>query len=99
VKLVEAENGQIALEKLNNFSPDLILLDLMMPKMDGFDFIEEYRKHPDWHSIPIVVVTAKILTKSEKTKLEDWTDEIYSKLDNSIEQVLSDVCRMLPKSV
>jgi len=42
--------------------PGVILLDLMMPEMDGFEFIRELRQHPQWRSLPVIVLTAKDLT-------------------------------------
>jgi len=96
VDLIEAENGLVGIEKLSQTNPSLILLDLMMPEMDGFGFVDEYRKNPNWHDIPIIVVTAKKLTKAEKNKLDGWVEGFYSKLDHSVDQVLKDVCKMLP---
>ncbi len=60
--VVEAENGRVALERLRDVSPSVILLDLMMPEMDGFEFVAEFRRHEPWRAIPIVVVTAKDLS-------------------------------------
>ena len=56
--VAEAENGKEGLELLDGERPDLILLDLMMPVMDGFEFVEEVRRREDLHSIPIIVVSA-----------------------------------------
>ena len=47
--VIEAENGRVALERMTERQPELILLDLMMPEMDGFQFLDEIRKHEDWH--------------------------------------------------
>jgi|GEM_PF-447631 len=96
IDVVEAENGRIGLEAIEKARPSLILLDLMMPEMDGFQFIEEFRKHPEWSDIPIIVVTAKILTKAEKTKLEGWVEALYSKSDADIDHVLAEVSAQLP---
>jgi len=62
----EAENGRVALECVEKQKPALILLDLMMPEMDGFEFVAEMRQHPDWKSIPVVVITAKDLTPEDR---------------------------------
>ena len=61
----EAENGRVALARLTETRPDIILLDLMMPEMDGFEFLDEVQRKPQWHDIPIVVITAKDLTAEE----------------------------------
>src|SRR5690606_12724784 len=60
-----AENGRIGLEKVRAEKPELILLDLMMPEMDGFEFLTELRKVEDWQEIPVIVVTAKTLTEAD----------------------------------
>jgi CheY-like chemotaxis protein len=65
----EAENGRVALEKLAERAPSLILLDLMMPVMDGFEFVMEMRKHDATSAIPIVVVTAKDITEEDRRRL------------------------------
>ncbi|MDG2341431.1 MAG: response regulator, partial [Paracoccaceae bacterium] len=96
VKVIEAENGRVGLALLAKKKPSLILLDLMMPEIDGFGFMNEFRKHPEWHDIPVVVITAKILTLNEKKSLEGWVEALYSKLDTSIEDVLIEVGRFLP---
>jgi CheY-like chemotaxis protein len=65
----DAENGRVALEKVADSAPSLILLDLMMPVMDGFEFVLEMRKREDARAIPIVVVTAKDVTEEERRRL------------------------------
>ena len=58
-----------ALERVADSRPSLILLDLMMPVMDGFEFVLEVRKVPEWRRIPIVVVTAKDVTEEDRRRL------------------------------
>lgn len=67
--VAEARNGKEALTYLQNNSASIILLDLMMPKMDGFTFIEELKKNPEWQNIPVIVTTAKDLTVEERERL------------------------------
>jgi adenylate cyclase len=69
-QVAEACNGAEALERLAEAAPSLILLDLMMPVMDGFEFILQARKDPARRSIPIVVVTAKDLTDVDRKRLQ-----------------------------
>jgi signal transduction histidine kinase/CheY-like chemotaxis protein len=66
----EAENGRAALQKVTDEVPSLILLDLMMPVMDGFEFVMEMRKQDALRAIPIVVVTAKDVTKEDRQRLQ-----------------------------
>ncbi len=65
----DAENGRVALEHVADRAPSLILLDLMMPVMDGFEFVLEMRKRDASRAIPIVVVTAKDVTEAERRRL------------------------------
>jgi PAS domain S-box-containing protein len=65
-RVEEAGNGRVALECVAAHRPALILLDLMMPEMDGFEFINELRQHPEWKSIPVVVITAKDLSAEDR---------------------------------
>ena len=58
------------LKARNQLAPSLIILDLMMPVMDGFEFIMQARKDPDWRKIPIVVVTAKDLSDADRERLQ-----------------------------
>jgi len=68
-EVIEAENGRVALERVADGGPSLILLDLMMPVMDGFEFVMEMRKVDAWRGIPIVVVTAKDITEADRLRL------------------------------
>jgi signal transduction histidine kinase/DNA-binding response OmpR family regulator len=65
----EAENGRVALDEVATHPPSLILLDLMMPVMDGFEFVLEMRRRDPANEIPIVVVTAKDVTEEERRRL------------------------------
>jgi CheY-like chemotaxis protein len=68
-QVIEAENGRVALDRLADGEVSLVLLDLMMPVMDGFEFVMEVRKVEEWREIPIVVVTAKDLTDEDRRRL------------------------------
>ncbi|BBK40750.1 hypothetical protein STVA_07700 [Allostella vacuolata] len=81
----EAENGVRGLDWLRrNPVPGLILLDLMMPEMDGFGFIEALRAEPSWRDIPVVVVTAKTLTAQEHEYLSQRTRQVVAKGEHAI---------------
>jgi PAS domain S-box-containing protein len=67
--VTEAANGRAALEEIARKPPGLILLDLMMPEMDGFEMLEELRARPEWRSIPVVVITAKELSEEDRLRL------------------------------
>ena len=96
-QVVTAENGRVALERLAESRPMLILLDLMMPEMDGFQFIDRVRQQENWRTIPIVVVTAKDLTKEDRVRLNGYVLEIIRKNAYPREELLAEL-RELVKS-
>ncbi|WEK53412.1 MAG: response regulator [Candidatus Cohnella colombiensis] len=77
--VTQATNGRIALEYMERAEPSLILLDLMMPEMDGFQFVAELRKRDSWSHIPIVVVTAKTITSEDRMKLNGYVKGVVQK--------------------
>lgn len=54
-----AGDGEEALKKLAELSPDLVLLDIMLPRKNGFEVCQEIRAHPDWQSVKVIMLTAK----------------------------------------
>ena len=80
MRSAEAENGQAAFEWLtDNPAPALVLLDVMMPMMDGFEFLERVRAEERFAELPIVVLTAKDLNADERKFLAENTLLILSK--------------------
>ncbi len=77
--VVEAEDGVAALERVSEEVPSLILLDLMMPRVGGFEFISGLRATSAWHSIPVLVITARTLTREEKRQLDDSVTKVLQK--------------------
>ncbi|HKO70199.1 MAG TPA: response regulator [Bradyrhizobium sp.] len=78
--VAEVTNGRLALTWLaENSAPALILLDLMMPEMDGFEFLDTFNRRPDWRHIPVVVITAKQLTAAERALLAGRTRIVIRK--------------------
>jgi CheY-like chemotaxis protein len=75
-----AENGLVALEKLETVKPDLILLDLMMPQMDGFAFVEELQRRELRSLIPILVLSAgaHVKTRAEQMGLHNYLEKPFS---------------------
>jgi CheY-like chemotaxis protein/nitrogen-specific signal transduction histidine kinase len=93
----EAENGRAALACMERERPSLILLDLMMPEMDGFEFADRVRQHPEWRSIPIVVLTAKDLTAEERRRLNGSVETILRKAGDSRTALLNQVRDLVAK--
>jgi signal transduction histidine kinase/CheY-like chemotaxis protein len=78
-QVTEAENGLLALTALSAARPDAIILDLMMPKMDGFQFVDELRARPEWQEIPVVVITSKDLTNEDRSRLNGGVERVIQK--------------------
>jgi GAF domain-containing protein/DNA-binding response OmpR family regulator len=97
--VVEAENGRVALERLRGESPSLILLDLMMPEMDGFEFLAELRRHEDWRAIPVVVITARDLSRDDRERLNGHVEKILQKGTYDRDQLLVEVRELVASSV
>ena len=75
----------------------MILLDLMMPEMDGFAFLEKLRENEAWRAIPVVVVTAKSLTAADRARLSGSVEQLIQKSDANLEALLADLSERLPK--
>jgi CheY-like chemotaxis protein len=82
---------------LNEARPDVIILDLMMPEMDGFEFLEEVRSKAEWRDIPVVVVTAKDLTDADRIRLNGGVERIIQKTDR--DDMLRELHSVLEKCV
>jgi len=87
-QVIEAENGRVALEKLQTIQPELILLDLMMPELDGFGFVEELQRHEAWRSLPVIIITAKDITAEDQMRLRGYVEQILQKGAYSQEDLL-----------
>jgi CheY-like chemotaxis protein len=87
----EAVDGVDGLKVIARQRPALILLDLMMPRMNGFEFVVELRKHPEWRVIPVIIVTAKILTSEERLRLSGYVEKILKKEAFSRDALLVEV--------
>jgi CheY-like chemotaxis protein len=90
-QVLEAENGRVALERLNGTVPSLILLDLMMPEMDGFEFMQELRKRPACRQVPVVVITAKDITEQDRSRLNGGVARILQKSQLSMDDLVREV--------
>jgi CheY-like chemotaxis protein len=89
--VAEAENGSLALDLAADRTPDLILLDLMMPVMDGFDFMLHFRELEDCSSVPIIVITAKDLSDRDRERLAGGAERIVEKGALTRQQLLEQV--------
>ena len=94
--VVEAENGQVALNRLESARPQLVLLDLMMPVMDGFEFLRVMRQREGFDAIPVVVVTSKDLTADDRSRLNDRVQRVIQKGTYSRSDLVEEIRRLLP---
>jgi signal transduction histidine kinase/DNA-binding response OmpR family regulator len=95
----EADNGRVALERVAGELPDAIVLDLVMPEMDGFEFLAELRGRPDGRDIPVVVVTARDLSAEDRSRLNGGVERVIAKRGYAGEDLLREVGRALAASV
>ena len=97
-EVLEADNGRVGLERMAESTPSLILLDLMMPEMDGFEFVEKLRQDERWREIPVVVVTAKDLTRGDRDRLQATVQQVLRKGAYSRADLLRAVRRHIEKA-
>ena len=94
----EAGNGRVALQRVADSRPSLILLDLMMPVMDGFEFVMEIRKVEAWRDIPIVVVTAKDITDEDRQRLQGSVVGLVEKRGFGREELLEQIRELVTQT-
>jgi len=95
--IAEAENGRLALESVAAVLPDVIMLDLMMPVMDGFQFLHEFRKTEAWQQVPVVVLTAMDLDEHELAELNVKVETVIRKAEMSPEKLLDHIRHAIGK--
>lgn len=78
-RVLQARDGYEALDLIRKTSPDLVLLDLMMPRLDGFGVLEAMRKHPPSRQIPVIILTAQTLTTQDMARLNRGMVSVLSK--------------------
>ena len=91
----EAPNGRVGLERMSMQPADLVLLDLMMPEMDGFEFLDAIRHNDLWRAVPIVIVTAKDLTPADRARLNGAVQEVLYKGAYGMDDLLRELRRLL----
>lgn len=92
-----AYGGQEALDLVRSDPPALIVLDLMMPQVSGFDVVQGLRGHPDTAGIPIIVLTAKLLTRDDRAQLSGKVQQVMEKTNFHSLSLLAEVKRALAR--
>ena len=94
-RVSEAVNGREGLERYGETVPDLILLDLMMPEMDGFEFLAAFRKIDGHEAVPVIVVTAADLTEEDHLKLNGGVVEVLLKSADAEQDLLAALGKLI----
>ncbi|MBI5927953.1 MAG: response regulator [Chloroflexi bacterium] len=93
--VMEASNGREGWARMQENQPALVLLDLMMPEVDGFQFLEEIRRHAEWQHIPVVVVTAMDLSTEDRQRLQGSVEKIIQKGAYGRDALLGEIRRLV----
>ena len=96
--VVEAVNGTDGIRQLQNIRPAVVLLDLMMPEMDGFQFTEEVRANPQWRDIPILVMTAKDIDADDRARLDGQVSRILQKGACGRDELLAEITSRIARA-
>ncbi|MEK6237715.1 MAG: response regulator, partial [Planctomycetales bacterium] len=94
-----AEDGQIALRRLERELPHMILLDLMMPNMDGFEFLRRFQANDNWKDIPVIVLTAKELTDQDREQLTGSVRNILQKSPQECDRLMGELRKIVAQRV
>jgi PAS domain S-box-containing protein len=97
-EVVAAADGQEALEAISQQRPDILLLDLLMPRLDGFAVIERLRQDAQYHQLPIIVLTAKTLTSAEYARLDQSVRTVIQKQGWDRDTLVQELWGILPAS-
>jgi PAS domain S-box-containing protein len=90
-RVTEAANGRVALDEVARERPAMVLLDLMMPEMDGFEFLDELRRRHSSAEIPVVVITAMTLTEADRRRLNGGVERVVQKRPLEEDTLLAEV--------
>ena len=93
--VLRAYGGHEAIESVRQERPDLIVLDLLMPEMTGFDVVETLATRPDTARIPILVVTSKVVTAEERTQLSSGVTLIMEKTNFDRDRFTAEIRRAM----
>ena len=97
--VAEAANGSEAIEALERAKPALVLLDLMMPGMDGFEVLERLRGDETWREVPVIIVTAKDLTREDVDRLNGRVVKVLQKGAYQRRDLVRDIHAMIARQV
>jgi CheY-like chemotaxis protein len=93
-----AENGVDALQQLQLKAVELIILDLLMPEMDGFEFVAVLKQNSEWNNIPVIVLTSRDLTEADRARLNGRVQRVISKGAVSGDSLIAEIRRAVLQS-
>ncbi len=93
--VVNAEDGEVGLEKLRSEKPDLVILDLMMPKLDGTQFLKKMQESPDLPKTPVLISSNLSSVKKISDVMAMGAVGYVIKSDESLESIVQDIERIL----
>jgi threonine synthase len=91
----EASSGEQALEMAVNDPPDILILDLMMPELDGFEVLDRLKEHSATSQTPVIVITAKDLTASEHRRLQGRISNLMQKGELEVQELMDEIEKAL----
>jgi signal transduction histidine kinase/CheY-like chemotaxis protein len=97
--ITEAANGRAAIDVIAEARPDVIVLDLMMPEMNGFEFLTELRHRAEWRAVPVIVVTARDLTDADRRRLSGAVERVIQKRGSAGDDLFREVGEALAACV
>ena len=97
IEAVPADSGSNCMELLKEDLPDILVLDLMMPEMDGFEVLDRVRTNPKTGNLPVIIVTAKDLTFEDRKRLKGSVSSILAKSDTTSKALLEEIKKILIK--
>jgi len=86
-----ATTGAEGLKQIKSDRPDMVILDLMLPEMDGFEVVHRLSLNPDWREIPVILLTARDLSHEERRALDMGTSRIIQKGNYSRDELLAEL--------
>ncbi len=98
-KVQEAESGIAALAHMEHSIPSIIILDLLMPAMNGFEFLHNLQQRPEYKDIPVIVMTAKDLTHEERGKLTNNVQKVFCKGVCDLQTLLGNLQQFLSSAI
>ena len=93
--LASASDGIAGLEAIQTNRPDVVLLDLMMPRLDGFGVIEQLRSNPVTQDLPIIVISSKELTDDESARLKESVAYVMRKQSLDGDTLVSEINKLI----